>query len=117
MRNGLFLLLVAIALLVTPGCGRKPTTRVSVTELEKAFASSNADPVVSSALAAVRTNGYAAGVMALQVAEQQPGMTPDQLIAVQHAMRALTADLVNRAAAGDAQAQADLAAIEKTRSQ
>jgi hypothetical protein len=44
-------------------------------------------------------------------------MTADQLMAVQQTLEAITADLVARAARGDAKAQADLAAIERSRSQ
>jgi len=44
-------------------------------------------------------------------------MTSEQLISVQRAMDAVTAGLVTRAARGDAKAQADLAAIERSRSQ
>ncbi len=110
-------IITAALVLVAVGCGRKPESKAPLAELEKAFPAASADPVVSAALAAARTNGYAAGVMALQTAQQAPGMTPEQLMAVQQAMRAMTADLVSRAAAGDPQAKADLAEIEKTRSQ
>jgi len=72
---------------------------------------------VAVALAAARTNNYATAIIALHAVPRLPGATPQQLMAVEHARRALNADLVARAAKGDAHAQAALAAIEKTLSQ
>ena len=72
---------------------------------------------MQAALVAVRTNDYVAGVIALQNAQQSPGVTAQQLMAVEKAKQALTAELLARADRGDPQAKAALAAIEKTRSQ
>jgi len=75
----------------------------------------NAD--IRRALAAVRENDYAGGIIALQEVPRKPGVSAQQLMAVERAKQAMTANLVARAAAGDAQAKAARAAIEKTRSQ
>ena len=116
-------------------CSRKPDVKAETTELEKAFpaasisaqaqaqptaparTATDADTFVRAALSAVRTNDYAAGVIALQKIPQMPNVTPAQLMAAERAKQAITADLIARASRGDAKAQADLAAIEKTRSQ
>jgi hypothetical protein len=78
---------------------------------------SEANAYVSFALAAVRTNDSVGAVMALQRVRQLPGPTAAQLMAVQRALDAVTADLVARAGRGDPKALADLEAVEKTRSQ
>ena len=72
---------------------------------------------MSLALASVCSNDYATGVIALQSVKRIPGVTPQQLMAVEQAKQALTSDLVARAGQGDAKAKADLDAIEKTLSQ
>lgn len=98
-------------------CGRKVDVHVQAGELEKAFQAAPSSAYVSLAVSAVRTNDYAVGVIALQNARRMPGMTSDQLMAVQRTLEAITADLVARAAKGDPNARADLAAIERSRSQ
>jgi len=129
--------LVVLFVVLSGGCRKKPDVQQSVSELEKAFpaaatlasvptprnpvpsqasaSDSNAD--ISRALAAVRENDYAGGIIALQEVPRKPGVSAQQLMAVERAKQALTANLVARAAAGDSQAKAALAAIEKTRSQ
>jgi hypothetical protein len=123
-------------MLALSACGKRAEVKAQVSELEKAFptaaipvpaqtdTSNSAPPappeasaVVNFALAAARTNDYAASVVALQAVQQLPGVTAPQLMAVQRTVEAMTADLVARAARGDAKAKADLATIEKTRSQ
>jgi len=128
---------ILLVILVSSGCGKKPDVRQNVSGLEKAFPSatasvpaqqvdptpafvqvgSDANTYVNLALTAVRTNDYAGGVIALQKVERMPGVTAQQLMAIESAKQALTADLVARADRGDAKAKAELAAIEKTRSQ
>ena len=76
-----------------------------------------ASAYVSLALSAVRTNDYAGGVIALQAVQRMPGITSQQLMAVQEAVQAMTAELLVRASKGDAKARSDLAAIERTHSQ
>ena len=127
---------IGVALTLS-GCGKKASVNKQVMELERAFpAATNAasaqayesppapagvaaDPTayVHFALAAVRTNGYAAGVIALQAAQHLPGLNHQQLIAMENAKQAMTAELLARASRGDARAKADLAALEKTHSQ
>jgi len=117
-------------------CHKRSDVSTSTSELEKAFPTAaatstspppslspaaappaNADALVQQALAAARANDYAGGVIALQAAQEKPGVTPAQVTAVQHAKRAMMADLQRRAESGDAQALAQLKAIERTRSQ
>jgi len=128
--------LCGAALLAFSACGKKADVKTQVSELEKAFqtaaagtpvqagrSASNPAPLadanacVSLALCAVRTNDFAGGVIALQAVQRMPGLTAEQLMSVHRAMEAMTADLLVRASKGDAKAKADLAAIERTRSQ
>jgi hypothetical protein len=127
-----------IALLAVSGCSKKTDVKSQVSELEKAFPaavpsaaviqpeqqvtppqSPPGDPnaYVKAALSAVRADDYAGGVIALQTAETMHGVTAPQLMAIARTKQAMTADLISRADRGDAKAKADLAAIEKTRSQ
>ena len=105
------------ALLLSSACSKRVDVHVEAGELEKVFQASHSNAYVSLAVSAVRTNDYAVSVIALQSARRMAGMTSDQLMAVQRTLEAITADLVARAAKGDANAQAELAAIERSRSQ
>jgi hypothetical protein len=125
-------------LLALNGCSKNADVKSQLSELERTFqntsaatppggerslvdptgsASADANAYVNIALAAVRTNDFAEGVIALQTAQRMPMLTAEQHRAVYQAMQAMTADLVARADKGDAKAKADLAAIERTRSQ
>ena len=112
-----FFPILGAALLLLSGCGRKLDVQVQADELEKAFQSDPSSSYVSLAISAARTNDYAVSVIALENARRVPGMTAEQLMAVQRTLESITADLVARADRGDARAQAELAAIEKSRSQ
>ena len=126
--------LCGAALLAFGACGKKADVKTQVSELEKAFQTAaagapvqagrpasnpaplaDANACVSLALCAVRTNDFAGGVIALQAVQRMPGLTVEQLMSVQRAMEAMTADLLVRASKGAC--KADLAAIERTRSQ
>jgi hypothetical protein len=109
-----FLGLVA-ALLALNACGKKASPEAEATQLRKAFVESN--HFVTFAISAILTNDYPAAVFALENARTMPGIKAEQLMALQRAKEAITADLVSRAEAGDAKAQADLAALERSRSQ
>ena len=130
------LALCGAALLAFSACGKKAEVKTQVSELEKAFQTAapgtpvqaggpasnqaplaDANACVSLALSAVRTNDFAGGVITLQAVQRMPGLTSEQLMSLQTAMQAMTADLLVRASKGDAKAKADLAAIERTRSQ
>jgi hypothetical protein len=137
MKTSFRSLLVSAALVLALGaCSKKPDVKASVSELEKAFptaaapatiqpqpaaptpvAQANADDLVKSALTAARANDYAGGVIALQAAQVKPGVTADQVMAVQRAKQAMVAELQRRAVNGDQQALSQLKAIERTRSQ
>jgi hypothetical protein len=107
----------AAALLALGGCSQKARVNARLAQLEKAFAKAGASPLLDAALAAVRTNDYAGGVIVLETLKRTPGTSAEQLMAVHEAIQALTRDLVARAAKGDAKAREALAAIEKVRSQ
>jgi hypothetical protein len=134
----LLLLLCGAIVFALSGCGRKAAVSSQVSELEKAFQDTSAavpgegqrpladqtgnDPApakgyVNIALSAVQSNDFAGGVIALQAAQQVPMITAEQHRAIYEAMQAMTADLVARAEKGDTKAKAQLAAIERTRSQ
>lgn len=132
------------AVLFSAGCSKKADVKSQTAELEKAFPSAAtapdlpgpvqtpiasqtqpADPnsYVKAALTAVRSDDYAGSVIALQTAQQglttqqKKGTTAEQLMAIENAKQAITAKLVERAARGDEKAKAELARIERTRSQ
>ncbi|MBI2948253.1 MAG: hypothetical protein HYY23_11455 [Verrucomicrobia bacterium] len=102
---------------ILSGCSQKADVQAQAGELEKVFRAEHSNAFVGLAVSAVRTNDYAVSAIALQTARRMPGMTPDQLMAVQRTLESITADLVARAARGDANAKAALAAIERSRSQ
>ena len=104
-------------LIALSACGKKVDVKLQAGELEKAFQASQPSEYVNLAVSAVRTNDYVVSVVALQNARRMPGMTSDQLMAVQRTLEAITADLVARADKGDANARAALVAIERSRSQ
>jgi hypothetical protein len=125
-----------VLVLALGACSKKPDVQSSVSELEKAFPSASApapvqtqpaapapvpqagaNDLVRSALTAARANDYASGVIALQAAQAKPGVTADQVMAVQRAKQAMVAELQRRAVNGDQHALAQLKAIERTRSQ
>ena len=128
---------LSAAIALALGACSKPTeVKSNFSELEKAFPSavspssnttqltapSTAPPadttdLVKSALTAARADDYASGVIALQAAQQKPGLTADQIGAAQRAKQAMVGELQRRAVNGDQQALDQLKAIEKTRSQ
>ena len=131
-----FLFVLVATLFALSACSKKADVKSQVSELEKAFQAAtptasvpaatptenqnlpaDANAFVHVALTAVRANDFAGGVIALQEVQRIPGVSANQLMAVHGTMQAMTADLVARAAKGDPKAKADLAAIEKTRSQ
>ncbi len=134
-RFRLILLCAPLALGLV-SCSKKPDISSTTSELEKAFTANppasaapapalapaaappaNANDLVQQALAAARANDYAGGVIALQAAQEKPGVTADQVTAVQRAKQAMMAELQRRAESGDAQALTQLKTIERTRSQ
>ena len=137
MKPSCRVLLLSVALvLILAACSKKPDVQLSVSELEKAFPSAaasapvqpqpaapapvpqaDANDLVKNALTAARANDYASGVIALQAAQAKPGVTADQVMAVQRAKQAMVAELQRRAVNGDQQALAQLKAIERSRSQ
>jgi hypothetical protein len=102
---------------VLPACRREPDAQADLAKLQQAFSEAAVPPVVQLALAAAQTNDLGQGVVALQAAKHVPGLSADQLQTVEQASQALTRELLRRADAGDARAQADLELIERSRSQ
>lgn len=128
--------IVLSASLLLAACSKEPDMKSSVSELEKAFPApaavqpaasqpaaapqggpADANELVQSALAAARANDYAGGVIALQTAQTRPGITADQVAALQNAKHAMVQELQRRAINGDQQALNQLKAIERSRSQ
>jgi hypothetical protein len=135
----LLVVVATAAVIATAGCDRQPDPVTQLGELEQTFGGSEAVqpeaaashvtqdlPVepdtdqagtpqvfVNRAAAAVRAGEPAEGVMLLQSLQQMPGMNAQERMAVQKTIRAVTADLVRRAADGDAHAQAELKRIER----
>jgi hypothetical protein len=120
-------------LLVLLGCKEKVDVKSQTSELEKAFPQAaaatpapieaapaqvpDANAYVKAALSAVSADDYAGSVIALQTAQKARGVNAEQLMAIERAKQAMTASLVERAARGDERAKAELARIERTRSQ
>jgi hypothetical protein len=109
--------LLFVILLTLSACNKKADVKAEATRLEAAFSKSGSNDFMGVALSAIRKEDYVDGVIALESAKRIPGMTAEQLISVQNTTQAIISDLVARAARGDAKAQADLAAIERSRSQ
>lgn len=100
------------------GCtNSEPTPEAGLQELQSAFPETSGNPALALALAAARTNDLGVGVVALQDVKRTEGLSALQLQSVEQASQALTAELLRRAAAGDARARADLELIERSRSQ
>ena len=99
------------------GCHREPTAVEGATELKRAFPDGGSSDAIRLGVAAMQSNDFAAGVIALQAAKNAPGLTAEQLTAIEQASQSVTADLTRRADAGDANAKAQLEAIERSRSQ
>ena len=127
-------------LLVLSGCGGKPDVDAAAAKLEKAFpAEAQAAPApaapapdnpvpapepqadvnasVRAALSAVHPKEYGDGVIAVQTAQKLPGVSANQLMALERAKQAMVVSLQERAEQGDAKAKAELQRIEKTLSQ
>lgn len=128
---------VALAwVLALSGCGGKPDINTEAAKLEKEFPAAaqeapsaqapgtaapepqaDVNASVKAALSAVHSKDYGEGVIAVQTAQQLPGVNANQLMALERAKQAMMANLQERAEQGDAKAIAELKRIEKTRSQ
>lgn len=110
------LLLVLVALALT-ACHHQTTPAEATADLKQAFPEGGGSDAVRTAVAATEAGDYGNGVIALEAAKSAPGLSGSQLAAMERAAQTLTADLTRRADAGDAAARAQLAAIERMRSQ
>src|SRR5690242_12472224 len=108
------LMMISAAVLLLTGCSKKPDVKAETSELEKAFPAAatapdnyqvqtptpvqqqDANAYVKAALSAVRSDDYAASVIALQTAQRTRGTTAEQLMAIERAKQALTTSLVER---------------------
>ncbi len=106
-----------LGVVLTCGCRRTPTPEEGISGLRQSFPDPSSVPAVQLAIAAVATNDLGQGVVALEAAKHQPGLSAEQLQSVEEAKQALTQRLLQRADSGDAQAKAELESIERTRSQ
>jgi hypothetical protein len=121
------LLASAIVLVTLGGCGKAAKEiQLQSAELAKAFpgvasvtpartaqpvASGDPRAFVAAALSASRSNDYVTAVLMLQKAAEAPGVTPQQVMALQVARKAWVDDMLSRAARGDEGAKAALAAL------
>lgn len=129
MKWSAALLSVTVALVLAwSGCGKKADLDAQAAGLEKAFPGLTAavaaqtqataqpateDPkaCVVAAVCAVRRNDVATGVILLHKAVRLSGLSPEQIMAVKEVGKAWVIDLTERAAKGDENAKAALAAI------
>lgn len=125
-----------LVLALSMSCGRRQDATTHLNELEQVFEVvtnapavavaavsevpaapelSHAEPqvYVNRAVAAVRAGEPAEGIMLLQSLQQMSQMNVQERMAVQKTIRAVTADLVRRAADGDVHAQRELKRIEQ----
>lgn len=111
-------LALALAAVVVAGCGKPaPAPQEGAARLKEAFPTENRPEAVQVAIAATESDDFGTGVIAIQAAKATPGLTAAQLGAMEEAAQAITSALVRRADAGDTAAQAQLQAIERSRSQ
>jgi hypothetical protein len=115
--SGLHLGVACAAVLGFVAAGCKKESGVASDPGGAAFAKGTTNALVETAVQAFAEKDEAGGVIALQQAARNPGMTPEQLMAARQKMRAVVDDLMRRAEAGDAKAKEALAAIERSRSQ
>src|SRR5690349_15215684 len=122
----------ALLVMGLSGCGSKPDVDAAAVKVEKAFAAeaqaasaaaapSPAAPApddaapaaisqvdvnasVKAALAAVHSKEYGEGVIAVQKVQRMPGVTAQQLMALERARQAMSQTLQERAEQGDAKA-------------
>jgi len=109
--------LLLAAMLGLNACGRKSPVQNRVTDLEKAFSTQEQNVYITAALSAIRSNDYVGAVTILQSVQGMTGVPMPQRMAVREARLAIVTDLTTRADQGDARAKADLAEIERSRSQ
>ena len=107
-----------LAALAGAACGHQTPGGGLAAELEKAFPAPERNACVAAALNAIRSNDFVGSVMLLENVKRAPGaVTPQQRRAIDQARLMILSDLTARADRGDAPAKADLAALERTRSQ
>jgi len=109
--------LLGLALLLGSGCSKGPSASEGIADLEKSLGKAAGNPALQVAIAAAKTNDLGMGVVALQQAKNAPGLTAEQLQAVEQTSQAIVQELLRRAEAGDTRAKADLQLIERSRSQ
>jgi hypothetical protein len=105
--------LIAAAVLSCTGCSQKKAdAKTQTVAVEKLFpglpapgspeaAANDPKAFVSAALEAAKGGDYAKGVILLKRAVQMPGLTPEQLMALQATKSAWMTDLSARAEKGD----------------
>lgn len=107
--------LVAMMFAIT-ACGR--STGVDLAEFQKVFGTNAKSQTgqgnaqievhVNQVIDSLATNGYEEAGLALQRLRQFPGLTPEQLTAVQSALRRVQSELARQADRGDTAAERSL---------
>ena len=102
--------------LLLSGCGGSPQSAAA--RGDKAFRTAPPETKAAwnSAVAAIKTNGYAAASLSLQTVLTQPGLTSEQTQVAQQTATSLSDQMYDAANKGDASAKAALDELRKMRS-
>jgi hypothetical protein len=130
------LTLLGLIVAVLSGCSRDGNVKSGISKLEEAFpaaraaASAGGDSAAESAASQIDVNAYVGqavsslqhndhvgAVTILNAVQAQTNLTAQQHMAVHESIQKVYADLVARAARGDAKAKASLVQLEKKLSQ
>jgi hypothetical protein len=131
---GEILALSSALALLGAGCRKEKSASAAAAELQQAFQTEAAEPVVPAAqtpsvsiavpqrgqakqlvqqaVSALQTNGYAAAFVTLRAAQTAPNITVDQYDAIEKARLAVEREMAAKAASGDPNAQQSLQAIQ-----
>ncbi len=116
---------LALVVLASSGCGKSsheiadvPTPKEAAEQLDQAFEQSTTDEIhrnIRTASEALREGNYEKAVVALQVTRSATALTLDQGMAVHNSLVSLEQNLINAAAAGDANAQRAYDLLKKSK--
>ena len=126
--------LLALLPIILSGCNKEGDAKAGISQLKQAFPTATAaapvtadtgnaprevavDAYVGQAVALLQNNDQVGAVTLLYAVQERPNLTAQQYKAVHETIQKVYADLVPRAANGDAKAKAAIAALEKTQSQ
>ena len=116
---------LVVACLLGAGCGKSSDETAAVispveaaAQLDQAFEQSTTDEIhqnIQTASEALREGNYEKAVVALQVTRSATALTLDQGLAVHNSLVSLEQNLINAAAAGDANAQRSYDLLKKSK--